>query len=209
MNFRKLHALSATILGAFAGVHIANHLVAVNGITAHVAFMKTARSIYRLPAVEALLLACVLVQLISGLRLLVHRRNRRRETVSRIQELSGAYLLIFLVAHVGAVLVGRLSLGLDTNFHFAAAAFHVPPFPLFFALYYGVAVLSLFAHLGCAMYRRAPSAGRPVSPFVLGIPIAGGALLGAIIVGALAGAFYTITVPPENTAPFIRAIHGW
>ncbi len=208
MTPRQLHALTATVLTAYAVVHMANHVAALGGIATHLAFMETARSIYRLPAVEAILLGCVVTQLLSGLRLIACRWKKPHDTVSRVQALSGAYLLFFLGVHVTAVLVGRSSLGLDTNFHFAAAGFHVHPFQFFFAPYYLFGVLALFTHLGCAMYWRAQSAGRAASLYWLGIPIAIGALVGVIIVSALTGAFYPIDVPSEYRAPFSRVLDG-
>jgi hypothetical protein len=85
--------------------------------------------------------------------------RRRRGAVSWLQAGAGAYLGFFLLVHVGAVLYGRVSLSLDTNFYFAAAGFHVPPFPYFFAPYYFLGVAALFTHLGAA-YWRAKSSGR-------------------------------------------------
>ena len=135
-------------------VHVANHLAGLAGAAAHIAFMQAARAVYRQPAAEALLLACVAFQSLSGLWLAVVRRKERRSFVAWAQAASGAYLAFFLLIHVGAVMAGRFALGLDTNFYFAAAGLHVRPYACFFVPYYGLAVLAVFAHLACAARAR-------------------------------------------------------
>ena len=67
MSLRKLHALSAVLIAAFACVHIANHLAAIAGIASRVAFMHAARKVYRQRVVEAMLLGCIALQVVSGL----------------------------------------------------------------------------------------------------------------------------------------------
>src|SRR4051812_19335610 len=114
MKLRKLHRLSAGVIATYALVHIANHLVALNGVASHIAFMKVARSVYRAGAVEWILLAAVAVQVATGLATVLRGWRERRGWVPWLQAGSGAYLAFFLLNHVGAVLYGR-SLGLDTN----------------------------------------------------------------------------------------------
>ncbi len=121
------------VVVAFACVHIANHLAALVGVSSHIESMEAARSVYRLRAVETLLLLCVAFQVISGLWLVVAGWKQRHGLVSWVQAITGAYLAFFLLVHVSAVLHGRAILHLDTNFYFAAAGFHVPPNQFFFA----------------------------------------------------------------------------
>ena len=203
MRLRTFHAISATVITSYAAVHIANHLAALGGIATHIAFMEAARSVYRIRFVEAVLLACVLFQVLSGLWLVARGWRQRRGTVSWLQAVAGTYLAFFLVVHVSAVLFGRLSLGLDTNFYFAAAGFHVRPFQLFFAPYYLLGVLALFTHLGCAAYWRAKSSGRSSSSLFIALPVAVGALLSLVIVLLLAGVFYRVEIPPEYRAIYV------
>ena len=204
MRLRTFHAISATVITSYAAVHIANHLAALGGIETHIAFMEAARSVYRIRFVEAVLLACVLFQVLSGLWLVARGWRQRRGTVSWLQAAAGAYLAFFLVVHVSTVLFGRLSLGLDTNFYFAAAGFHVRPFQLFFAPYYLLGVLALFTHLGCAAYWRAKSSGRSSPSLFIALPVAVGALLSLVIVLLLAGVFYRVEIPPEYKATYVR-----
>jgi hypothetical protein len=151
--------------------------------------------VYRQPVLEAVLLACVVLQAGSGLRMLWAGRQRRRGPLAWLQAGSGAYLALFLAIHVGAVLAGRAS-GLDTNFHFAAAGLHVWPFVLFFVPYYFLAVAALFVHAGCALRRgRAVVAGLSC----VGIVVAG------LIVATLMGTLTSVEIPARYLATFVPA----
>lgn len=97
-----------------------------------------------------------------------------------------AYLPFFLVVHVAAVVVGRSALGLDTNFYFAAAGFHVWPFGLFFGPYYFLAVITLFTHLGCAAYWRTQSQRRIVRVAAVVLPVGLGSVA-SLLIGLLDG----------------------
>jgi succinate dehydrogenase/fumarate reductase cytochrome b subunit len=200
---RRLHRLAAVVVGLYVLVHLANHLAALRSIEAHIALMRAVRQVTRVPAVEALLLACVVFQAASGLRLILRRRGQRRLLFERLQAWSGAYLAFFLLVHVVSVLAGRAVLGLDTNFWYAAAGLQVRPYPLFFVPYYGLAVAALFVHLCCVLRRRLPAA----YPLVLRerlawMGMAAGAMLALLIVAAFSGIFYAIDLPPDYLATF-------
>ena len=204
MSLRRLHALSALLLALFALVHLTNHLAGLAGVETHRAVMQALRTVYRQPVVEALLLAVVSFQAVSGLVLVARGWKQRRGRIAWLQAGSGLYLAFFLLNHVGAVLAGRGLLGLDTDFHFAAAGFHVPPFAFFFAPYYFLGVLALFTHLGCAGYWHLQERGTRIAGLALAAPMLLGAVLGAVLVSMMAGAFHPVTVPPEYLAPFPR-----
>ena len=182
---RRLHRAAGAVLAVFLVVHVANHLAALAGVEAHIRFMDAARRVYRQPVVEAVLLLCVVLQAVSGLRMLWAGRQRRRGVLPWLQAGSGAYVALFLAIHVVAVLAGRAG-GLDTNFYFAAAGLHVWPFVLFFVPYYFLAVAALFVHLGCALRRgRAVVAGFSAIGFVAA----------TVIVAALMGKVYPVEIP--------------
>jgi hypothetical protein len=202
LSLRILHLTSGVVVAAYAALHIANHLAALFGFAAHIAFMQVARLVYRHPVVETVLLACVLWQVLSGVWLVAQGWRRRRGTVAWLQAGAGAYLVFFLVVHVGAVLVGRRALGLDTNIYYAAAGLHVRPFVYFFAPYYVLGVTALVAHLGCAAYWRASVPSRWSAGRVVGLSTAGGAVLALLIVLALAGAFYPVDIPAAYEATY-------
>src|SRR3954463_1326193 len=201
MNLPRLHATSAVPIAAFAFLHITNHLVGVaGGVASHIAFMDMARSVYRQHLVEGALLACVALQIATGLSLLVRGWKQRNGLVPWLQALAGAYLAFFLLVHVGAVLFGRGALGLDTHFYFAAAGFHVPPFQFFFAPYYFVAVVALFTHLACAAYWHTEGRPRAIRALVVVGPIVLGAALSLLIVLFLEGALSPVVIPDRYKA---------
>jgi succinate dehydrogenase hydrophobic anchor subunit len=195
---RRLHRATGAVLAAFLVAHVANHLAALAGVDAHVRFMDAARRVYRQPVVEAVLLACVVLQAASGLRMVWAGRQRRRGLLAWLQAGSGAYIALFLAIHVGAVLAGRAG-GLDTNFHFAAAGLHVWPFVLFFVPYYFLAVAALFVHLGCALARHAGERRVVVAALAAGI----GAITAALIVTMLAGGIHQVEIPRVYLKTFV------
>lgn len=192
--------MSALVVGTFVTVHLANHLVALAGVDAHVAFMHAARRVYRQPMVEALLLAAVGFQLVSGLAMLAGRRWPRAP-LARLQAGAGLALAVFLLVHVGAVLGARSLLALDTSFYFAAAGFQVGPWVWFFAPYYGLAVLAWFVHLGCAVQRRRRGAAGGLG--FVGAAALAGAVVALLIVGCLAGLLIAVDVPAPYLAPYL------
>ena len=203
MSLRKLHAVSAVLIAAFACVHIANHLAAAAGVASHIAFMNAARTVYRQRVVEVVLLGCIALQVVSGLLLVFRGWKQRHGLIPWLQASSGIYLAFFLIAHVSAVLFGRVALGLDTNFYFAAAGFHVQLFPFFFAPYYFLGVVALFTHIGCAAYWQGQGRPRAVRTFLLVGPVAAGAAAALLIVLMLAGMVFPVEIPAQYKATYI------
>ncbi len=166
--------------------------------------MKVARTIYRQPAVESILLFCVALQVATGLWLVVRGWTQRRGLLPWLQAASGAYVAFFLLVHVAAVLFGRSVLNLDTNFYFAASGLHVPPNQFFFAPYYFFAVLALFTHLGCAAYWRLPAADRTARALVVALPMLVGGAVSLLIVLSLAGMLQPVEIPARTANPFFQ-----
>ncbi|MDM0112606.1 hypothetical protein QTI66_10640 [Variovorax sp. J22R133] len=202
MKLRALHRSTVVVVAVFVLLHLANHLAALGGVAKHMAFMDAARTIYRQPVVEVLLLLCVAVQVCSGLWLLLQGWRRRRGAVAWLQALSGAAVAGFLLIHVSAVLYARTILDLDTTFYFGAAGFHVPPFLFFFAPYYFIAIVALFTHVGCAAYRRLSSVSPRVRVLTIALPVVVGAALSLVIVLILAGAIVPVEVPAKYKATY-------
>lgn len=202
MQLRVLHRASALVLVVFALLHIANHLASLGSVSLHLLVMGALRRVYRQPAVEAVLLACVAVQTTSGVWLVVRGWSVRVGRVAWLQAISGLYLAFFLLVHVGAVLLGRAVFDLDTNFYFAAAGFHVQPFQWYFAPYYSLAVVALFAHLGSALYWQLEGSKHWGARVALSAVLGVGALVAVLICLSLAGAFETFDVPAEYKSMF-------
>ena len=180
---RTLHRANAMALALFLAVHVLGHLGGLAGAAAHQAVLEALRSWYRQPVVEGWLLAGVVFQAGSGLTLLWRGWNQRNGAVAWVQAVSGAYLALFLLIHVAAVLAARRQ-GVDTNLEFAAAGMHNPPWQWFFGPYYFLAVLALCTHVGCALYWRLPAGQRTVA---LAAALGVGVLLAATLVAMLAG----------------------
>lgn len=62
----KLHRIFAFIIGAYVAVHLFNHGLALEGVDAHIQFMKSFRRIYRNPFVEVFLLVSIAFRIGSG-----------------------------------------------------------------------------------------------------------------------------------------------
>lgn len=192
---RRLHRASALVIGLYALAHLANHVMAVDSVARHIAFMDKVRLVTRVPALEALLLACVLFQAVSGLVLVARRRGQRRALFDRLQAMSGLYLAFFLLVHVSSVLAGRILQGVDTNFHFAAAGLHVAPFQLFFFPYYGLAVLAFGVHLAAAFHYLARGRiGGLARTRIAGAGIAAALLLSGLILAAFGGMLHPVAI---------------
>jgi succinate dehydrogenase/fumarate reductase cytochrome b subunit len=139
----------------------------------------------------------VTAQLFSGLRLLLARWRNADGIVAWLQIASGAYLAAFLTIHVLSVLVARYSLGLETDFGFAAAGLHNPTSIWFFAPYYAGSMIALFTHVGYATsWTLFPNNSRARVRWIFGMA-AFGAMGGVLIVLSLSGTFYE------------AKLHGW
>ena len=199
----KLHRASACVIGAYVAVHLFNHLLALRSVEAHIQFMESFRHIYRNPFVEVLLLVCVTFQVGSGIYFIKNRWGQRHGFFERIQAVSGGYLAFFLLVHVGAVLFGRAALDLDTNFYYAAAGMHVPPFQYYFVPYYFLAVVAIFGHIACAVHwltrDNLSEAARNYFGYTV---LAVGVVASTLIVAAFAGAFYDIKIPQKYQATY-------
>jgi succinate dehydrogenase hydrophobic anchor subunit len=205
MTLRVFHRTTAIIVVIFVVAHLSNHLAALTSVDAHRRLMDQLRLVYRQPVIEVLLLVCVSLQAATGLRLVWRNWRARSGVIEWVQAASGAYMALFLLIHVAAVLMGRAVYGLDTNFHYAAAGLHVSPFQYFFAPYYFFAVAALFAHLGCALSWYVGSRMR-TRVLVVGVFICIGVAISTMICAALMGKIYPYEVPEQykNTYRGIR-----
>jgi len=154
MNTKRLHFYSGLILTLFIGIHLVNHLISVAGVDSHIEFMNKLRVVYRNIFVESILLLAILIQIVSGLKLFFSTLKSRKVGFMKLQIWSGLYLAFFFMMHVGAVLVGRSYLGLDTNFYFGVAGLNTFPLNLFFVPYYGLAILAFFGHISAIHFMK-------------------------------------------------------
>jgi len=200
--WRKVHRGAGTVVGAFAVLHVLNHGVGLLGVEKHLAFMESARRVYRAPLLEPVLLLSVGLQASSGLVLALRDRKQRSGFVPRLQAGAGLALALFLAIHVGAVLAARRVLHLDTNFFFAAAGLHVRPFHLFFAPYYFLGLAALLVHVGCAAYWHALRLSRAGAASLLVVVLVAAVWFSGQVVRSLAGARFPVDIPAPYRATF-------
>lgn len=195
---RTGHYWSGIMLSVFIGFHLFNQLTSLPGPDAHIAVMQAFRAVYRHRVVEALLLAAVAFQIITGLRMIF--KGALRATAEKIQVYSGLYLSFFLLVHVGAVLYGR-SLKLDSNFYFAAAGLNLYPATFFFIPYYLLAVSAVSLHVAAIHYRKTGSLQWSRAIALTGL------LVAVLIITGFTNGFRWRPMPPANEQ-FIRQSFG-
>jgi len=147
------HGISAAVITMFAVFHLANHLAGVLGGEAHMAVMRHLRLVYRQPAIEVVLIACVLFQVASGAVLLFRKTHRPSlGWVEVLQNASGAYLLLFFASHISAVLRTRYLRHIDTNWIWLTADNLLKdPWSVRLVPYYFLGVLALAVHGACGL----------------------------------------------------------
>ena len=198
LRWWQVHAVSGLLLALFVGIHLTNHVLAGISPATHIAFMTAARTVYRHPVVETLLLMAVVLQTITGIRLVRSATHIGTNAWHRLQIGSGLYLALFLTIHVGAVMSGRLILRLDTNLYFGAAGLNHFPHQLFFIPYYSLGILSFFAHVAAIHQQKMNRTVATIPPlrqaqFVLAV---GGILTVAILYG-MTNRFRGLSVPAQ------------
>jgi hypothetical protein len=115
----------------------------------HINFMQKARKVYRHSIVEAVLLSAVVLQILSGIFLVVQKWSRVDSWFDWAQICSGLYLSLFLTNHVRAVMMGRHKLHVDTNLYYGAGVMNMWPQKLVYIPYYSLAILAFFFHVAC------------------------------------------------------------
>ena len=195
---KAAHYWSGITLAVFISFHLFNQLTSLAGENVHIAMIHAFRRVYRHPVAETLLLAAVAFQIITGLLLIF---TRKRSTLAeKIQVYSGLYLSFFLLFHVGAVLYGR-SLGLDTNFYFAAAGMNMYPAMFFFIPYYLLAVSAISLHVAAIHYIKTGSRRWSRAIAITGL------LAAVLIIAGFTNGFRWRHMPPANER-FIRQSFG-
>ncbi|THU40175.1 hypothetical protein FAM09_09870 [Niastella caeni] len=152
-TLKKLHHLSGIVIASFLLLHLSNHLFALGGPALHILVMSWFRHVYRFLPVEIFLLMCVIYQVISGVTLVFKKGFLKQPLYVIIQIVSGLYLSFFMICHVGAVMLGRYQLNVDTDFYFAAGVANNYSSKLFFIPYYTLSLVCVFAHIACIHYK--------------------------------------------------------
>lgn len=197
--WRRLHYFAGMTLAIFIGFHLLNHLLSLGGPALHIAWMERFRQVYRHPVIETLLLAAVVTQLVTGIRLLV--RHEAKIPAEKIQAYSGLYLSFFLVVHMGGVMTGRYIEHLDTNFYYAGVGMNYYPATFFFLPYYFLSVASISLHVASLHYLKTRNTGTSYALAGVGI------LAAALILVGHTHAFQWRDMPADY-AEFIHKYFG-
>lgn len=184
-SMRLIHRVSACILGVFIFLHLSNHIAGLLGQDVHRSMQMMLRGIYRGWFEPLLLLSCMF-QIATGLRLAWPRRHLKGRAL--LQPLSGLYIGLFLSVHVSAVLAARAN-DINTDLAFAAAGLHAGLWILFFAPYYGLAVLALGLHLSVPLSKHSQGAAH--------LLVAGSVTLAILLVLLLSGSIVPLFIPPH------------
>jgi len=196
---KTLHYFTGITLSLFIGIHLINHLFSFAGPEAHIALMEKFRKVYRHPVIETFLFLVVLVQVVSGVKLLFNRQPKI--LAEKIQIYSGLYLSLFLIGHVGAVIASRQLEHLDTNFYYTVAGLNMYPATLFFIPYYFLDVCAISLHIASIHYLKTSS---KKGAYLIG----GTGILGAaLIIAGYTNWFQWRETPPKERA-FIEKYFG-
>lgn len=195
---KRLHYISGLIITLFIGLHLVNHIASVFGPDVHITFMNEFRLVYRNVIIETILLLVVFTQIITGIKLFFSKNKLGISYYQKWQIWSGIYLAFFLIIHVGAVMIGRSFLNLDTNFYFGVAGLNTFPFNVFFIPYYGFAILSFFGHVAAIHNQKMK---RPIFGLTVDyqsrLIIISGIILSIIILYGLTNGFTGVEIPKE------------
>lgn len=195
MTWELVHRLNALIIGVFIVCHLGVHLLAVASPEAHSDGLAYMRQFYFDPRYEIVLLASVFLQVYSGYaELTLYGKSGWR----LVRNISGAYLIMFMVIHVGMVLYARHITFVPTDFHWVAGSIARDPTQYFIATFYGLGVFSVFGHMIAVLamaWTKMPRKVLAIS-WALGIATTG------LIVFSFSGVFYQIVLPDESSAGF-------
>jgi len=146
---KPLHYFSGVTIAIFVAIHLLNHLLILHSEEMHIAFMNGARKIYRNPVIETVLLLAVVIQVISGIGLVVSKWRTSSGVFDWLHIITGLYLALFLIIHLTAVIIGRYKLHLDTNLYYGAGVMNMSPQKFIFIPYYSLSIICFFVHVAC------------------------------------------------------------
>ena len=150
-RLKTAHGIAAAVVVLFALFHLTNHLAGLAGGEAHLALMKAFRTVYRSAIIEPLLGTAVVFQVLSGF-VLLRRRLMTPDRFEMVQGAAGAYLLVFFVPHLRAVLRARYVRHIDTNWIWLTSSnLLTDEWSARLVPYYFLGILALGVHGACGL----------------------------------------------------------
>ncbi|MGE8499838.1 MAG: hypothetical protein ACN6O6_20235 [Pseudomonas sp.] len=154
-GLRVAHGISGAVVALFIAFHLFNHLFGLFGPEAHAEMMDMGRTVYRSPLVEPLLVAALLFQVFSGLRLAWEWTSTASDFHRIFQIASGVFLSIFILGHLNAVFIfARTWAGIETDWAFATGAptgLMLDPWSIRLVPHYALGVFFILAHLASGL----------------------------------------------------------
>ena len=154
-RLRVAHGISAVAILMFVAFHLTNHLIGLFGLQMHARVMAMGRVVYRSRLVEPVLVALLLFQVASGIRLAWRWSACALDAAKLIQVGSGAYLAAFILTHLNSAFVSaRWVHGVATDWAWATGApegllrdaWNIRLLP-----HYALGVFFVIAHLFCGL----------------------------------------------------------
>lgn len=152
---RVAHGVAGVIVLLFVLFHLFNHLFGLISPQAHTAVMDMGRKVYRSAFVEPVLVAALLFQVFSGLRLAWTWSAHNVDAWRIVQLGTGVFLSVFTLGHMNAVFIfARTVAGIDTGWAFASGdpvgMIH-DPWSIRLLPHYAIAVFFVLAHLASGL----------------------------------------------------------
>ena len=148
------HGVSASaILLLFVGPHLVNHVAAFWNGPVHIEIMNAVRHVYRDDIVQPMLLALIGFQILSGTALARRRMRMPSDFLGTLQTMSGAYVGVYVLAHMTAVFAAR-NAGTDTNWSWLTRpsdSMLVSLSNLRLIAHYWVGPIAIVAHVACGL----------------------------------------------------------
>ena len=192
-GWRVAHGISGAVVLLYVLFHVTNHLFGLVGPAAHAAVMNLGRHVYRAPLIEPLLVALLLFQIASGLRLAWHWSARQTDFYRTFQVASGVYMAVFVLGHMNSVFIyARSFLGIPTDWAFATGApaglIH-DAWNIRLVPHYALGVFFVLAHLfsGLRVVLIAHGVGEPTADRIWQAGAAFSALIATAIMAGMCG----------------------
>lgn len=120
-RLRVAHGISGALVTLYVLFHLFNHLFGLISPAAHAAVMDIGRTVYRAKLVEPLLVAVMLFQVASGLRLVWTWSETSTDRYRMFQIASGVFMSVFILGHMNSVFFyARTWMNIPTDWAFAA-----------------------------------------------------------------------------------------
>ena len=85
MITKRIHYIYGIIISLFVSFHLVNHVFSVFGVEKHIEIMNSIRLVYRNIFVEIILLSAVVIQIVSGIKMVI---QNRKKAISKFEKLS-------------------------------------------------------------------------------------------------------------------------